>query len=84
MSGRGFEALVIATSLLGVNALHTLMRRGQATRVTSLIYLTPIFAMAMEFALFGIVPSVLSIAGIVVTCLGVALTASQTSTPKRT
>ena len=65
--------LVVATSILGVNALHTLMRRGQATRVTSLIYLTPIFAVAMELALFDIVPSALSIAGIVVTCLGVGL-----------
>lgn len=41
--------------------------------VTSLIYLTPIFAVAMELAVFGIVPGALSIAGIVVTCLGVAL-----------
>jgi drug/metabolite transporter (DMT)-like permease len=79
--GSGFVATKIGiqyaapftTSILGVNALHTLMRRGQATRVTSLIYLTPIFAVAMELALFDIVPSVLAIAGIVVTCLGVAL-----------
>jgi len=56
-----------------VNALHTLMRRGHATRVTSLIYLTPIFAVVMERALFDIVPSALAVAGIVVTCLGVAL-----------
>ena len=35
--------LVIFSSILGVNALHTLMRRGEATRVTSLLYLTPIF-----------------------------------------
>jgi drug/metabolite transporter (DMT)-like permease len=59
--------------MLAVNALHTLMRRGHATRVTSLIYLTPIFAVVMERALFGIVPSALAVAGIVVTCLGVAL-----------
>ncbi len=41
--------LVIGASILAVNAFHTLMRRGQATRVTSLIYLTPIFAVASSF-----------------------------------
>ncbi len=65
--------LVIGASFLAVNALHTLMRRGQATRVTSLIYLTPIFAVALELLLFGVVPSAISLAGIAVTCLGVAM-----------
>ncbi len=70
--------LVIGASILAVSALHTLMRRGQATRVTSLIYLTPIFAVATEFAVFGVVPSVLSLFGIAVTCGGVALAAWRT------
>jgi drug/metabolite transporter (DMT)-like permease len=51
------------------------MRRGQATRVTSLLYLTPIFAVALELALFGVVPSALSLVGIAVTCCGVWLVA---------
>ncbi len=42
--------LVIFASILAVNALHTLMRRGEATRVTSLLYLTPIIAVALEWA----------------------------------
>lgn len=67
--------LVIGASLLAVSALHLLMRRGQATRVTSLLYLTPIFAVVLEFALFDVVPSALSVAGIGVTCGGVALVA---------
>ena len=67
--------LVIGASMLAVSALHTLMRRGQATRVTSLLYLTPIFAVVLELATFGIVPSALSLAGIAVTCAGVALVA---------
>ncbi len=67
--------LVIGASMLAVSALHTLMRRGEATRVTSLIYLTPIFPVVLELALFGIVPSALSLSGIVVTCGGVALVA---------
>jgi drug/metabolite transporter (DMT)-like permease len=45
--------LVICASILAVSALHTLMRHGEATRVTSLFYLTPIFAVVLEFALFN-------------------------------
>lgn len=71
--------LVIGASILAVSALHTLMRRGQATRVTSLLYLTPIFAVALELAMFGVVPSALAVAGIVVTCCGVALVAWRTT-----
>lgn len=71
--------LVIGASMLAVSALHILMRRGEATRVTSLIYLTPIFPVVLELALFGIVPSALSLAGIVVTCGGVALVAWKTA-----
>jgi drug/metabolite transporter (DMT)-like permease len=67
--------LVVFASILAVNALHTLMRRGEATRVTSLLYLTPVFTVALELALFGVVPTLLTLAGIVVTCAGVALTA---------
>jgi len=65
--------LVIAASILAVNALHVLMRRGQAARVTGLIYLTPVFAVALELALFREVPSVLSMAGMLVACAGVGL-----------
>jgi drug/metabolite transporter (DMT)-like permease len=75
--------LVIGASILAVSALHTLMRRGQATRVTSLLYLTPIFAVALELALFGVVPSALSLAGIAVTCCGVWLTAWRRSSSAR-
>ena len=65
--------LVILASILAVNALHTLMRHGEATRVTSLMYLTPVFAVVLELLIFGVAPSALSLAGIAVTCLGVAL-----------
>ena len=69
--------LVILASILAVNALHTLMRHGEAARVTSLMYLTPAFAVGMELLVFGVVPTQLSLAGMVVTCLGVALVAWQ-------
>ncbi len=65
--------LVIGASILAVNAFHTLMRRGHATRVTSLIYLTPIFAVALELLMFDVMPSAISLAGIAITCLGVAM-----------
>lgn len=65
--------LVIGASILAVSALHLLMRRGQAARVTSLVYLTPIFAVVLEWAMFDVVPSALSIAGIAMACGGVAL-----------
>jgi drug/metabolite transporter (DMT)-like permease len=65
--------LVIFASILAVSALHTLMRRGHATRVTSILYLTPIVAVALEWALFGLAPTVLTAVGVAVTCVGVAL-----------
>lgn len=65
--------LVVFASIFAVSALHTLMRRGHATRVTSLLYLTPVVAVALEAALFGEVPSALTGAGIALACAGVAL-----------
>jgi drug/metabolite transporter (DMT)-like permease len=67
--------LVFFASIFAVNALHTLMRRGEATRVTSILYLTPIIAVALEWLMFGIYPTWLTALGIVVTCAGVALVA---------
>jgi drug/metabolite transporter (DMT)-like permease len=67
--------LIIFASLLAVSAWHYLMRHGGATRVASLVYLTPAFAIVPEFLWFGITPSTLSWAGIVITCMGVALVA---------
>ena len=65
--------LVIFASLLAVSAWHYLMRHGGATRVTSLVYLTPAFAIVPEFLWFGITPSTVSWAGIGITCMGVGL-----------
>ena len=73
--------LVIAASILAVSALHTLMRHGEATRVTSLFYLTPVFAVVLEFALFDIVPTWVSMIGIGITCAGVALVAWKKDQP---
>lgn len=70
--------LVLCASILGVNALHTLMRRGAATRVTSMMYLPPIFAVVLEFLLFGLMPSATSIAGIIIVTIGVAMAMHRT------
>jgi drug/metabolite transporter (DMT)-like permease len=66
--------LVVFASILAVNALHYLMRHGEATRVTSMMYLPPVFAVAVELALFGVQPSALMVAGMLVACTGVAMT----------
>jgi len=73
--------LVVLASILGVNALHTLMRRGEATRVTSMMYLPPIFAVATEYLIFGVVPSAISVAGIVITSVGVAMAMFRKAPP---
>ena len=66
--------LVIFASILAVNALYLLLRHGEATRVASMMYLPPVFAVVLEAALFGVLPSGLALAGIAITCAGVALT----------
>jgi drug/metabolite transporter (DMT)-like permease len=73
--------LVILASILAVNVLHTLMRHGEAARVTSLMYLTPVIAVVLELLMFGVIPTPLSLAGIGVTCLGVAMVAWQKRRP---
>lgn len=66
--------LVIFASMLAVSVLHYLMRHGEATRVTSMMYLPPVFAVVLELAWFGVLPGALALAGIAVTCAGVAMT----------
>ncbi len=68
--------LVIFASIFAVNALHTLMRRGAATRVTSMLYLPPVVAVLMEWLLFGVRPTGLTIVGVAVVCIGVFLAAA--------
>ena len=65
--------LVIFTSLLGLSAFYYLLRHGAATRVTSMMYLPPVFAVVLEAAWFGVVPSALALTGMAVTCAGVAM-----------
>jgi drug/metabolite transporter (DMT)-like permease len=66
--------LVILASILGVSALYYLLRHGEATRVTSMMYLPPVFAVALEAALFKVLPGALTLLGMAVACAGVAMT----------
>jgi len=45
-----------------------------------MIYLTPLFAAVLEYLVFDVVPSPLTVAGMGVTCAGVALVAFQRGT----
>jgi drug/metabolite transporter (DMT)-like permease len=65
--------LVIFASIFAVNAFYTLMRHGQATRVTSIIYLTPVVAVIAEYLVFGLAPTPVAMIGTVITCGGVGL-----------
>ncbi len=66
--------LVIGASILGVSVLNYLMRHGEATRVASMMYLPPVFAVVLELAMFHVVPSPLTLAGMAIACAGVAMT----------
>ena len=66
--------LVLLASLLGVSAFNYLMRRGESTRVTSIMYLPPVFAVVAELVVFRVVPTLLTVTGMLVACIGVAMT----------
>lgn len=65
--------LVLVLSLGAISLLHMLIRRGAATRVSALFYLTPPTTAAMAFAAFGETLSATAILGMGVAAAGVAL-----------
>jgi drug/metabolite transporter (DMT)-like permease len=69
--------IVVFGSILAVNVLHMLMRRGQATKVTSLFFLTPIVAVLLEWLMFRVEPGWLAAVGIALTCAGVVLVSAR-------
>src|SRR5204863_219043 len=48
---------VVLGSIGAFSILHLLMRHGQATGVTSLLYLTPPVAAIVEWAVYGVAPT---------------------------
>jgi drug/metabolite transporter (DMT)-like permease len=65
--------LVIFTSLGGLSVLYFLLRHGEASRVSGMMYLPPVFAVVLELAVFGVAPGALMLAGMALACLGVAM-----------
>ncbi|MEO8081251.1 MAG: DMT family transporter [Caldimonas sp.] len=68
---------VVPASIGAYSILHLLLRRGEATGVTSLLYLTPPVAALSEWAIFGVAPSATMWLGMAVACVGVALVTSS-------
>ena len=64
---------VVLGSIGAFTILHLLMRHGQATGVTSLLYLTPPVAALVEWAVFGQAPTPIVWIGMAVACCGVAM-----------
>ena len=64
---------VVLASIGAFTIFHLLLRHGQATGVTSLLYLTPPIAALAEWAVFGVLPTPVMWAGMIVACVGVAM-----------
>jgi drug/metabolite transporter (DMT)-like permease len=64
---------VVALTLGGSSLLYMLIQRGTATAVTSLLYLVPPCTAVMAWLLFGEPITVLTVAGIALTAVGVSL-----------
>jgi drug/metabolite transporter (DMT)-like permease len=65
--------LVLVLSIGAISLLYHLIEHGEATRVASLFYLTPLTTSAMAYFLFGEKLSALALVGMVVGITGVAL-----------
>jgi drug/metabolite transporter (DMT)-like permease len=63
---------VLALSIGSVSLLFLLIRRGAATRVASLMYLTPGVTAVMAWMLFGEALTAVMILGLVISAVGVA------------
>lgn len=69
--------LAIVLSLGAISLLYLLIRRGAASKVTSLFFLTPSVTAIMAYLLFGEALSWLAIGGLVVSACGVALVSKR-------
>ena len=65
--------LVIVLSVGGYNLLYYLLRRGAASKVTSLFYLTPPTTAVMGYALFGETLAGTALVGMALAVVGVAM-----------
>ena len=65
--------LAIVLSLGAISLLYLMIRRGAASKVASLFFLTPSVTAVLAFLLFGETLNWLAVAGLLVTAAGVAL-----------
>jgi len=65
--------LVLVLSIGAISLLFYLIEHGEATRLASLFYLTPISTAAMAYFIFGETLRILALAGMVIGIIGVAL-----------
>ena len=75
----GWSVLVL--SIAATLLLYRFLRRGDASRVASLLYLVPPVTALMAWAAFGETLAPLAIAGMVLTAVGVALVAAGPAAP---
>ena len=75
----GWSVLVL--SIAATLLLYRLLRRGDASRVASLLYLVPPVTALMAWAAFGETLAPLAIAGMALTAVGVALVAAGPAAP---
>ena len=65
--------LVLVLSLGAISLLYFLIKRGKATQVSSLFYLTPPVTAVLAFLIFGETLTPIALAGMVIAVIGVAL-----------
>lgn len=70
--------LVIANSIISVGLYIALVQRGDATRISSLMYLVPPLAMIVAWAILGEKVTALALAGFALSALGVYMVGRQT------
>jgi drug/metabolite transporter (DMT)-like permease len=70
--------LVSGNSLISISLYIAMIARGDATRISALMYLVPPLAMALAWALLGEPLRLLALAGLALSALGVYIVTRQT------
>ena len=70
--------LVIGNSLISISLYIAMLARGDATRISALMYLVPPLAMALAWVLLGEALHPLALAGLALSALGVYIVTRQT------
>jgi drug/metabolite transporter (DMT)-like permease len=70
--------LVLGNSLISISLYIAMIARGDATRISALMYLVPPLAMAMAWALLGEPLRPLALAGLALSAVGVYIVTRQT------